>query len=105
MNEEIDQQLLTIYSFRDDLAEDLLDLYRQVMLAEQAVQRLKGQSQALTYEKQCRLQDKVYDKNVNHFTVQRQLMLLEDKLSAIVASFKHGNLANILTEASEWKVF
>jgi hypothetical protein len=104
MNEA--EKVNTVYTFRDDLSEDLLDLQRTFLRVEQILERLQTSAQQLTIQKQCSLQDKVFEgKLTTHFTAQRQLLLLQDRVSSISASFCHGSLRILRDEAIEHKVF
>jgi hypothetical protein len=97
---------LTIYTFRDDLAEDLLALQRAFICAEEVIERLQTHAQQLTIQKQCSLQQTVFEGGkITHFNAQRQLLLLQDRVAIITASFQHGKLATLKNEATNYITF
>lgn len=100
------EKKVMICEFRDDLSEDLLQLQRAFICTEEVLERLIKQAQQLTTEKQCSLQASVFEGGqTTHFTAQRQLMLLQDKLAEINATFKHSKLATLKDESINYRAF
>ena len=106
MIEDSESTKLTIYTFRDDLSEDLLYLQRTFIHVEDALERLQHHAQELIIQKQCSLQQTVFEGAITtHFNAQRQLLLLQDKVTIITASFYHGKLATLKDECTQYITF
>lgn len=102
----MNNQKATIYQFRDNLAEDLLSLQRTFLYAEETVERLLSEARMLTCQKQCTLEQVIFEAGaINYFDTQRQLLLLQDKLTELSASFKHGKLSKLLNESTDYIEF
>jgi hypothetical protein len=96
----------TIYQFRDNLSEDLLGLQRGFLCAEETIEKLILEGQSLTIQRECSLYSPVFDEGeITHFTAQRQLLLLSDKLAEINALFKCGKLGMLKDETLKYRAF
>ena len=103
---ENEEAQLTIYTFRDDLTENLQELQRSFFRAEEVIEQLVKSSQKLTIERQCSLQEPVFEgKETTHFTTQRHLLLLQDRIAVITALFVYGKLAILKEEAATYHYF